>query len=373
MRRRAFPWLPVLLTLALGAYLLPDRTVNPEPLAPVTPQQRQPAPLPNELPAATLALFKQSRPATVRVEAVNASSGTGGIGTGFFISAQGQVLTAYHVVSDGQLFQVTTLAGQALPARVTAFDAAKDVALLQVQGKGPFPFLKLTTRAPRVGETVLAIGNSNGDYLQPRRGQLTALNVEAGRADFPQGTMEMTAALAPGDSGGPIIDGNGQAIGVVSFIRQNANGTTRTSYAVPVVEGNDLIQSLRAGEKRDIPVVGLVFDPTHSGQTDPPGAVILRVAKGSPAEKAGLRGCQVNRDGQLTALGDAIISVNGVSTPDANAFIQRVQKLRIGQSVTLQVLRGGQGQPFETTLTLTAKRNVPDLNTTSLNNPCASR
>lgn len=369
--RRASPWLPVLLTLALVAYLLPGKQADQTLFPPSTAQDSAPPPLPNELPPETLALFKKSRPATVRVESVNASKGSGGIGTGFFISDEGQVLTAYHVVSDGQLFQVTTLEGRSLRARVKAFDAARDVALLEVSGQGPFPYLKLTTRAPRVGETVLAIGNSNGDYLQPRRGNLLALDVAAGRADFPQGTMEMTAPLAPGDSGGPIIDGNGQAIGVVSFIRQNANGTTRTSYAVPVAEGNDLINSLRAGEKRDLPVVGLVFDPTHSGQTTPPGAVILRVAKGSPGEKAGLRGCQVDRQGALVSLGDAILSVNGVNTPDANAFIGQVQQLRIGQSVTLRYLRDG--KQLETTLTLAAKRNVPDLNNEAMDNPCTSR
>ncbi|RJF71328.1 serine protease [Deinococcus cavernae] len=392
--RRTSPWLPVLLTLALAAYLLPDwrggtvtvpdtatgpdltapdsppSTAQPGGSPPAAAHPNKPA-LPNELPPETLALFKQSRPATVQVKSLNPASNTGGLGTGFFINDAGDVLTAYHVVSDGQLFEVSTLEGRSLQARVKAFDAARDVALLEVRGKGPFPFLKLTTRAPRVGETVLAIGNSNGDYLQPRRGQLLALGVAAGRADFPQGTLEMTAPLEPGDSGGPIIDGNGQAIGVVSYIRQNLNGTTRSSYAVPVVEGNDLIQALRAGEKRDTPVVGLVLDPTHSGQTEPPGAVVLRVARNSPGERAGLRGCLADESGELTRLGDVVISVQGVSTPDANAFIQQVQRYQIGQTISLKYLRGGQQR--ETTLTLAAKRQVTDLNNDSIQSPCDSR
>lgn len=364
----------MLLILALAAYLLPERSgtlVFPPVGTPPSTSQQAPLPLPNELPAETLALFRQSRPATVQVRALNPARQTGGLGTGFFINDTGDVLTAYHVVSDGQLFQVVTLEGRSFQARVKGFDAARDVALLEVLGRGPFPYLNLTTRAPRVGETVLAIGNSDGDYLQPRRGQLLALDVAAGRADFPQGTLEMNAPLAPGDSGGPIIDGNGEAIGVVSYVRQNLNGTTRTSYAVPVVEGNDLIESLRAGEKRDTPVVGLVLDPTHSGFTRPSGAVVLRVARNSPGEQAGLRGCQANASGEITALGDSIISVQGVSTPDANRFIQEVQKYRIGDTVTLKYLRGG--QQFETTLTLAAKRTVTDLNNDSMNSPCDSR
>lgn len=370
-RPRPSPFvLPLLLVVALGAYLWPEQYTPPQPVPNVT-QTTPTQGLPNELPPETKALFQKSRPATVRVESLNVRQGSGGLGTGFFISESGQLLTAYHVVSGGQLFQVTTLSGKRLPAKVTAFDARHDVALLQVGRGGPFPYLKLTTRAPRVGETVLAIGNSDGDYLQPRRGQLLALNVAAARADFPQGTLEMTAPLAPGDSGGPVIDGNGEAIGVVSYIRQSADGRTRSSYAVPVVEGNALMDSLRAGEQHDTPVVGLVFDPTHSGQTTPAGAVVLRVAAGSPAARAGLRGCVADKDGNLTALGDIIVQVDQTPTPDANAFIRHVQGLEIGQTVNLTYWRNG--QEGHTQLTLTGRRSVDDLNrpeNTKRSGPC---
>lgn len=361
---RFSPWLPVLLILALGAYLLPGGgrvALRPPAQEQPAPQVQTPAPgaaLPNTLPPEALALFRKSRPATVRVDSVDPATRQGGIGTGFFINEAGQVLTAYHVVSDGTLFQVNTLSGKAYAARLTAFDAAADVALLTVEGRGPFPYLKLATRAPRLGETVLAIGNSGGDYLQPRRGQLLRADVPAGRADFPQGTLELSAPLAPGDSGGPIIDGNGRAIGVVSYIRVNDSGRTQNSYAVPVVEGNALITSLRRGEKRDVPVVGLVFDPVHSGPRLG-GAVVMRVAKGSPGQRAGLRGSTFDAQGQLKTLGDVITSVNGQPTPDADAVIGAVRRARVGETVTLGYLRAG--QPRETRLTLVARATVKDL------------
>lgn len=355
--RRPSPFiLPALLVLALGAYLLP--AAPPE--VTYTVPTPKPAPLPGDLPAETKALFAQSRPATVRVESLNDQKGSGGIGTGFFIDAEGHLLTAYHVVSDGQRFRITTLSGKQIPVRVLGFDAQHDVAMLETLRGGPYPFLKLTTRAPRDGETVLAIGNSDGDYLQPRRGQLLRQNVAAGRADFPQSTLEMTAPLAPGDSGGPIIDGNGQAIGVVSYIRQSANGETFRSYAVPVIRDSELIKALLAGEKRDTPVLGLVLDPTHSGMTKPSGAVILRVARGSPAEKAGLRGCTANARGQVTALGDVVIAVNDTPTPDANVYLQTVQNFKIGDSITVTYLRDG--QQLKTTLQLAARSDLKDLN-----------
>ncbi|MBB5296238.1 S1C family serine protease [Deinococcus metallilatus] len=356
---RPLPWLPVLLLLALAAYLLPEwRPAPPVAAVPSPPPVTQT--LPNQLPASTRELFTRSRPAAVRVESLNPSKGEEGIGTGFFISETGQVLTAYHVVGTGKLFQVQTLSGRLLPARVTAYDAQADLALLQVQGHGPFPVLKLATRPPRVGETVLAIGNSGGDFLQPRRGQLLRLGAEAGRADFPQGTLEMTAPLAPGDSGGPIIDGNGQAIGVVSYIRVDDSGQTRTSYAVPVTEGNALITALRAGKQRDVPVVGLVLDVVHSGMTDPPGGVVRRIARNSPAARAGLRGATFDENDNLTALGDIITRVNGQRTRDANDVISAIRRAGVGDTITLGYVRDGQER--ETQITLVGQRSVPDLN-----------
>ncbi|GAA0510050.1 S1C family serine protease [Deinococcus depolymerans] len=356
---RASPWLPVLLILALAAYLLPDARLPVEPAPTPRPAPQTPA-LPNQLPAATRDLFDSARPATVRVESVNPATQNAGIGTGFFISEDGLVLTAYHVVSGGRLFQISTLSGRSYPARVTAFDAQADVALLKVNASaGGFPFLPLAPRAPRVGESVLAIGNSGGDYLQPRRGTLLGLNAQAGRADFPQGTLEMSAPLAPGDSGGPILDPTGQAIGVVSYISLDGSGQTRRSYAVPVVEGGPLITALRAGEKRDVPVVGLLFDPVHSGQAGLDGAVISGVARRSPAERAGLRGSTFDDQGSLTGLGDIVTSVNGQRTRDADEVISAIRRARIGDTITLGYTRGGQARTAQ--ITLVPRASVPDL------------
>lgn len=352
---RASPWFPVLLLLALGAYLIPAA----QPTFDLGVQPSVSAGLPNALPEETRALFERSRPATVRVESVDPGTRAAGVGTGFFIGASGQVLTAYHVVSGGTLFQVNTLSGQAFPATLRAFDAQADVALLEVRGGGPFPFLKVASRAPRVGETVLAIGNSDGDFLQPRRGQLLNLGVEAGRADFPQGTLEMNAPLAPGDSGGPVIDGNGQAIGVISFIRVDDSGQTRRSYAVPVVEGNALLTALRAGEKRDVAVLGLVLDSVHSGRLQPQGAVVAQVARRSPAALAGLRGAQYGRDGELVALGDVVTSVNGTRVRSADEYLTLVRGLAVGDVVVVTYSRDG--EELEARMTLVAKATLPDL------------
>ncbi|CAM3990829.1 S1C family serine protease [Deinococcus marmoris] len=354
---RLSPWLPVLLILALGAYLLPNWQPKFDLVPRGSPQVS--ATLPGTLPEATQALFEKVRPATVRVESLDPRTREAGIGTGFFISDTGQVLTAYHVVSLGTLFQISTLDGKSYRAKVTAFDARADVALLEVQGRGPFPFLPLAARAPRVGETVLAVGNSGGDFLQPRRGELLRLGASAGRADFPQGTLEMNAPLAPGDSGGPIIDGLGNAIGVVSYISVDSSGITRRSYAVPVVDGDNLITALRTGEKRDVPVLGIRYDGVHSGLTTPAGMVIAEVVEGSPADQAGLVGSAYDENGNLLSLGDIITTVGGQRTRDTNEALTALRSAEVGDTVTIGYVRGE--QPRETRITLVAKASLPDL------------
>lgn len=347
MRRSALI-LPALLTVALGAYLWPQR---PTPQVTQTPAPTVPTTLPNALPEDVRARFQAARPATVRVDSVNPMTRTGGLGTGFFVGP-GEVLTAYHVVSAGQLFAVTTLGGRSQAARVVGFDEAADVALLRTEGQptgsqtsAAAPVLTLAGQPPAIGTPVLAIGNSRGSFLQPRVGKLLRLGARAASSDFPQGTLEMNAPLAQGDSGGPVLNEAGQVIGVVSYVRVDGAGQTRASYAVPVPAGGDLITALRAGEKRASPLstlIGLSFDQMHSGRTDPPGAVVLRVTPGSAADRAGLQGCRADAQGQLTGLGDIILSVGGVRTPDAGSALEQLKGSAPGERLEVTFLRGGE-------------------------------
>ena len=349
------PWPIVLLLAALAAYLSPNwpgwqglggsSGGSVERRLPGQESAQNGTPPLTTDPSASLspasrALFNRVRPASVQIEQLS-QGGSGGLGSGFFISAQGLVLTAYHVVDGARVIRVRTLSDQSFPAKVVGFDNAADVALLQIQTRGTVPFLELAPGTPSVGERVLAVGNSHGDFLQARRGLLLALNAEAGRSDFPEGTLEMSAPLAPGDSGGPIVNTRGQAIGVVSYVRVDDQGNTLSSYAVPVTANEALITQLKAGVKRDVPAIGLTFDNTHDGQTNPPGGVISGVVSGGPAERAGLAGLQQDAKGNVTALGDVILSVNGQRTRSADDAIYEIRRHQIGDTVTLIVIRGG--------------------------------
>ena len=345
---RFSPWPVVLLLAALAAYLSPQSAWNR--FGQAVPQVTVPhatagssglsVPVPAELTPQARRLFTRVRPASVQIEQLG-KDGSGGLGSGFFISEKGLLLTAYHVVDGARVIRVRTVSDQTFIAQVVGFDNAADVALLQIRTRGTVPFLSLAPTSPRVGESVLAVGNSKGDFLQPRRGKLLALGARAGNSTFPQDTLEMSAPLAPGDSGGPIVNTVGEAVGVVSYVRVDGQGQTLSSYAVPVTSGERLISELKAGTKRDVPAIGLYFDTAHDGATSPPGGVIGSVVRGSPAAQAGLVGLSTDADARVTGFGDIILSVDGVRTRSADDTIFEIRRRNIGETVTLGVSRGG--------------------------------
>ena len=346
--------------MALAAYLLPTWNSTPDPQALTTQQQTQQEPvrpLP-QLPADVRELFDTARPAVVRIGSLDPAAMKMGLGTGFFIDSDGTMLTAYHVVSEGQLFLAETLEGERYPVKLVAFDAASDVALLEMSrdNKGPFPYLELAPQPPTVGDAVMAIGNSGGDFLQPRRGLLLRLDTPSARADFPQGTLEMDAQLAPGDSGGPILGADGRALGVVSYIRVDDAGNTMASYAVPTPAGSPLMQALKSGERKDRAVAGLVFDLLHDGVTDPPGAIVSAVVPGSPAEQAGLLGSKRDETGNLVDFGDVILKVGDERTRNAGDVLREMSRYSVGDTVTLQYQRGD--AQYKTDVVLAARRSL---------------
>lgn len=343
------PWPVALLILAIAAYVIPQLG-GPLPATYTAPALSDP------LSASSRELFERARPSTVEVQQMGSPHGDAvsyGIGTGVVIEG-GKILTAYHVVDGAKLLRVKTLVGGTFPARVEAFDNAADVALLSTTAK--LSGLPLSARRARVGEEVLAIGNSGGDFLQARSGKLLRLGARAKQADFPQDTLEMSAPLAPGDSGGPILNAQGEVIGIVSYIRVNERGETLSSYAVPVSQGSPLLQALLAGEQRDVPATGLAFDTAREERVFPAGGVVGQVASGSPAQQAGIVGASYDARGHITQLGDVITAVSGIRTRSANDVIFEIRRRKVGDLVTLTLSRNGEQR--QVTLSLVAKASI---------------
>lgn len=311
------------------------------------------------------ALFLQSRGATVRIEDRYHAwdSQPESIGTGVFISADGFLLTAYHVIEGAPNIQIVLASRQRLAVDVIGFDSARDIALLKARTNQEVPFLPLVKQSPRVGEMVLAIGNSGGDFLQPRRGRLLRTQVRSARADFPQNTLELNAPIAPGDSGGPIINRNGQVIGLVSYIRMQDSGELLSAYAVPVLQSAQLLSDLYQGIKRDVPVIGFqtYIPQNHSyaelGLSVDYGVIIGTVVQGGPASAAGLKSAREYSTSEGVHLqADVITEIEGVRIEDYDALVQTVRGYHIGDTITLTVRRGNESLALP--VTLGAKTNV---------------
>jgi serine protease Do len=336
---------------------------------------------------------KTFRPASLQIEA-RSSGYVGapiGIGTGFFISDDGYILTAYHVVDSSGLHpnisRTISYVGVApdeteYELSLVGFDAYFDIALLKTEVKESVPFLPLATNKVKVRDGVVAIGNSRGDFLAARAGEVSRLGVDKPQARFADGTIELTAALAPGDSGGPVLNKEGEAIGVVSYISFAPDelasdtytapfllGRTRgfASYAIPVSADSELVAALKTGLRNDVPVIGFSSPSEFSGipqDYDPrsgldlgrkAGAVVFEVRPGGPADLAGLKGLEVDREGEITSA-DVIIAVNDEPTPSFQSVLESVYIKKVGETVTLTVQRGK--QTFKVRVELGARNQV---------------
>lgn len=280
------------------------------------------------------------------------------LGTGFLIGSDGTALTAYHVVFQARHPSVMMSNGQRYEARVIGYDDQHDLAVLKVRVPQGTPFLPLTGSAPNPGDAVLVMGNGGGEFLKAKLGRLLLLGAEAGRADFAPDTLKLSAAVLPGDSGGPVLTTGGEVTGVVSFLKvtaaQGSAAPNTTAYAVPITADDPRLSALKQGYKRDAPVIGvglngpaaLLFDLPASeflkatqaqglklGKV--PGAFFTSVMPGSPAARAGLR--PVTYQGK----GDVVTAVNERRVVNFSDFQYAVREYEPGETVTLTVLRGG--------------------------------
>lgn len=304
-------------------------------------------------------LFAKIRPATLRLEDCplqGSCEEPNGVGSGFLISADGLALTAYHVVFESENLQAVTLNKRRYPVEVIGFDDQHDVALLKVKVPAGTPFLPLASVGAQVNETALVVGNGNGQFLRSSFGRLLSLQSDPKRADFPPGTLELSAQLVPGDSGGPVLNARGEVMGVVSFISLDAAGGPITSYAVPVTSDDAVLADLKRGVKREAAIIGVSIMPELSSLDAEqfavvnhllqeklgtvPGAFFQGVSKGSPAEAAGLQPFTIRGEKEVVP-GDIVTAVNGKRILNFSEFQYAVRAHQPGETVTLTILRGG--------------------------------
>ncbi len=316
-----------------------------------------------------------------------------GIGTGFFISEDGLVLTAYHVVDKTEFnfrpeftklitFEGLSSDNKSYPLELIAFDAILDLALLQAKTEDKVAALVLANTSPRKGSEIVAIGNSRDDFLAARSGRVIQLGIRGPKGRFADQTIELSAPLASGDSGGPVLNVHGEVVGVTSYIAYNPDGLEPNqnhvprilkpfvdqlpdyaSFAINLAENSQTINNLKAGINRDVPVIGfssgpnLDYDPKFSSiyLGELAGAVVNSVAPNGPAEQAGLRSLTLDRAQNIIAA-DVIVAIDDVATATMNDVIDLLFDKEVGEEVILTVQRDG--QTINLSLVLGAKSEV---------------
>ena len=297
--------------------------------------------------------------------------GNAGQGTGFVLDDRGHVLTNAHVITEGQAGSIKKAKevfvqfadGNEVPAKIVGVDPNSDVGLVKVDPDGlklvPLPLGR--SAAVRVGEPVVAIGSPFGEEQSLSVGVVSATNrtIQA-LTDFQIGdAIQTDAAINRGNSGGPLLNAGGQVLGINSQIRSSSGGSEGVGFAVPIDTVRRSLAQLRADGEAKYGYVGVssqALYPQLAEKLKLPvqqGALVAAVAKGGPADKAGIKGGGKEIRFQATIVrpgGDVITRVDGHRITRETDLSDLISRYRPDQSVTLEIYRGGKRRQVKLTL-----------------------
>lgn len=265
------------------------------------------------------------------------------LGSGFFISPDGYAVTNSHVVQDNDIAQIRTIDNKIYPARVVGRDSLSDLALIKVDGRADFSFVKMAERTPRVGDWVLTVGNPFGLGGTVTAGIVSAREreIETGPSE---GFIQIDAPINSGDSGGPSLDTAGDIVGVNSMIFSSSGGWSGVAFAIPADTVRTVIPQLKEKGAVTRGTMGVEVQSVTPeladslGVNDLHGAIVAKIQKDGPGAKAGLR------------IGDVITSIGGQPIKSAGELTKRIHAMAPGASVQLAMLRTGQQSSLSVTL-----------------------
>jgi serine protease Do len=266
------------------------------------------------------------------------------LGSGFFISDDGYVVTNNHVVDNGQAMTVITDDGTEYNAKVIGKDDKTDLALLKVDAKDKkFTYVKFAEGETRVGDWVVAVGNPFGLGGTVTAGIVSARGREIGAGPYDD-FIQIDAAVNRGNSGGPAFNLNGEVIGVNTAIFSPSGGNVGIAFAIPASTAERIINDLKEHGTvvrgwLGVQIQNITQDIADSlGLKDAKGALVSDPQDGGPAVKAGLKS------------GDAITAVNGQAITDPRDLASKIAGMAPGTKVTVTYWRDGKSNDVEVTL-----------------------
>ncbi|MFN8489323.1 MAG: trypsin-like peptidase domain-containing protein [Caldilineaceae bacterium] len=324
--------------------------------------------------------YNQLHPGVVSILVVVNSTQTGqqgaAAGSGFILDNQGHIVTNNHVVANATFVMVAFADGAQEQAKVLGTDLDSDLAVIQVsqlpQGMHPLPLGD--SNNIQVGDWVIAIGNPFGLGGSMTLGIVSALgrSIPAGVTPFSiPGAIQTDAAINPGNSGGPLIDLNGQVIGINAQIQttSQSGGNTGVGFAIPANVVRHVVPSLITNGAFQWPWLGIaggsvgLLTMEANKLPSEQGAYISQVVQGGPAQKAGLKGSsgQTNVNGiPAETGGDVVVQVDNQPVNTFDDMLSYIAFKAPGDKVTLTVLRNGQRQQVPVTLTARPANIQPD-------------
>jgi S1-C subfamily serine protease len=367
-----------LAALACGSFipLATSQPANPNVQQPIVQVFSQPTPTALAVPGAVvdeqsvlINLYARVNPAVVNITDYTSHQGQilpTGQGSGFVYDTSGHIITNEHVVLDSEQLEVTFSDGTVAVATIVGEDLNSDLAVVKVDnlpdGVAPLPLGNLDKVA--VGQTVVAIGNPFGLEGTLTRGIVSALGrtIPALTQFSIPLSIQTDAAINPGNSGGPLLNLQGEVIGVNAQIETGSTNTANSGvgFAVPVNIIKLVVPDLIEKGKHDWAWLGVRGGSLTPGLIDAnnlpvtKGAYITEVVSGGPSDKAGLRGSTgtTTVNGRETLVGgDVVIAVNGVTVNSFDDLLIYVSlQSKPGDEVTLTIVRNGKNQDLKVVL-----------------------
>ena len=265
-----------------------------------------------------------------------------GMGTGVVIDPRGYIVTNFHVVDGVKRIEATLASGRSVAASLISHDPRTDLAVIKIDSGAALPVARIGTSSDlMIGETVLALGNAYGYEHTVTRGIISALhrNVEVSRTQRYDDLIQTDASINPGNSGGPLLNIDGEVIGINVAVRAGAQGI---GFAIPIDKVLDVVSRLLSVERVAHTWHGLVVRGDRDG-----GAVVEAVHRQSPAECAGMRA------------GDLIMRVGDTPVAHQLDLERALLGHKPGERVPLTVVRAGAEEQIELPLVAMRQDTVP--------------
>ncbi len=312
---------------------------------------------------ATVRLFEQASPSVTFITSLdlrrdlfslNLYKIPRGSGSGFVWDERGHIVTNYHVIEGSRAVQVTLFDQSSWDAELVGAAPQKDLAVLRI--RAPRDRLRAiavgTSSDLRVGQNVLAIGNPFGLDQTLTAGVISALGreIESVTRVPIRDVIQTDAAINPGNSGGPLLDSAGRLIGVNTAIYSPSGAFAGIGFAIPVDTVNWVVPELIAKGRVERPTIGVEMVSTRTiANIDVEGALIIRVVRGSGADRAGLRGTTRGRISGVR-LGDIIVEIEGQAVRSSDDLILLLERFGVGDTVEVTVVREGSRRTFDVRL-----------------------